>query len=160
MQNMESMHKKFVKIEESFELKVDKSAHDSFATKIESLNTQINGLCSDIIDLYKKFDLLHKEPQEIEKRKNNLIIRGLPENSDVDDDQLVHEVFFAISVTMSLLMCHVLARNVMMTRVDQLELQCQMRKQNEMLSRESPTLRSVDSDDFTFDPKIVFIVPD
>ena len=78
------MNQRFVKIEESLELKADKAAHDSLATKVESLNTQINGLYTDITNanLDKKLDLLHKEPQEIEKRKNNLIIRDLPENSD------------------------------------------------------------------------------
>ena len=134
---LESMNQRFVKIEESLELKVDKAAHDSLATKVESLNTQLNGLCTDIIDLNKKFDLLHKEPQELEKRKNNLIIRGL-ENSDVDDDQLVRKVFFAISVADVPQPADVsrLGKNVMMTRADQLELLCQMRKQNGMLSRE------------------------
>ena len=159
---LESMNQRFVKIEESLELKVDKAAHDSLATKVESLNTQLNGLCTDIIDLDKKFDLLHKEPQDLEKRKNNLIIRGLPENSDVDDDQLVREVFFAISV----------ADVPQPADVSRLGKKCDDDKgrpvgvvmSNEKAkwnaTKRGPSLRSVNSDDFTFDPKNVFVVPD
>jgi hypothetical protein len=97
-QYMETLNLRFSKVEDALNLKADKAALDTVSTDVLALNTHVSGLSLDITKLSQKIDLLHKEPEDIERRKNNIVMRGLPEDTEFNDEQLVNEVLESIHV--------------------------------------------------------------
>ena len=83
------------KCEGDIATKADKSDLDTLATANKKLEEKIVGLQRDISTLGSKLNLVRFEPYEKEKRKSNIVIRGLPETgSETEDRDLVK---FALS---------------------------------------------------------------
>ena len=79
------------KVEETLELKADKSVVNNLDTKTLRLEGTIANL-ADISRLNRKVDSVRFEPAEKNKRRNNVIIKGLPEDGALHDDDLVKHV--------------------------------------------------------------------
>ena len=94
---------KFSELEEKVELKADKSVVDSLDTKIKSLKEDQLGTATDIGKIFEELSLLRNEPDEKRKRKNNVVIYGIPETereNDIanDDIEKVNEILEAIDI--------------------------------------------------------------
>lgn len=162
---LETMNQRFDQIESTLSTKADKAMHDSLATKVATLDTQMNGLCSDITSLDEKIALLRTEPEEINKRKNNLIIRGIPEDSDHSDVQLVREVFRSINVNVTPSESDVSRLGKKRDDDKGRPLRVDMKDENAKWKaiKDGPKLRTVDLDAVGvtgFDPRRCFLVPD
>jgi len=89
---MEKMSLRVTKLEEAVELKVDKTDTDAMGAHLTLLDSKVDGINTDIRDISARMDLMRFEHEEQEKRKNNVIIRGLPEEVESGDEALVLEV--------------------------------------------------------------------
>jgi len=89
---MEQMSLRVQKLEEAVELKVDKTDTDEMGAHLVLLDNRVEGINSDIRNISAKMDLLRFEHEEQAKRKDNISIRGLPEESEGNDELLVQEV--------------------------------------------------------------------
>ena len=74
-------------VENKLNDKADKAVTDSIITQNKVLEDKIVGLQNDISNLGKQIKLARFEPFEKEKRKNNIVIRGLPETGNLVEDQ-------------------------------------------------------------------------
>ena len=75
--------------------KADKTDLDELSAKNKTLESKVTALQNDISKLESKIQLVRFEPAEKLKRKNNIVIRGLPETYDqTQDNDLVR---FALS---------------------------------------------------------------
>ena len=84
-------------VEDSMKLKADKTEVDSINTTVTSLSSKINSLEQDLSTLNHRINLVRFEAQEKTKRKDNIIIRGLPESDDPNsDDKIVQHVLSEI----------------------------------------------------------------
>lgn len=77
---------RLLKIEESVKTKADKTELDNTRSKIDTLEDQIKGLNHDISTLNHRINLVRFEPIEKNKRRNNIVIRGLPELQQSDNE--------------------------------------------------------------------------
>ena len=78
---------RLTKCEENIEKKAEKSEVDSLKATVINQDDRIEGLLKDISTLNRKLDLVRFEPFEKAKRKNNIVIRGLPETGNSDEDK-------------------------------------------------------------------------
>ena len=90
-QYFETVKIKMEKLEEALLLKADKVEIDNIDSKVQALECRINGISSDTSKLAKRQILQESEAGEINKRKKNLILKGIPE-SDVPDKDKVTEL--------------------------------------------------------------------
>ena len=60
--------------------------------QIETLNDQMKSMALDIVNLNKKIEKVRFEPTEKIKRRNNIVIRGLLESSDINDTDMVLQI--------------------------------------------------------------------
>ena len=95
---LESVTNRIVQLENLAPLKADKVALDACETKMNVVINQVSEAFEDISRLSNKMELMRNEAAETERRKNNIIIRGLPEDSDLTNDQLATEILNAINV--------------------------------------------------------------
>ena len=72
--------------EKKVELKADKSEVDKLSAYTKTLEDKIKGFQQDISKLNRNLNLVRFEPAEKIKRKNNIVIRGLPELDNKDED--------------------------------------------------------------------------
>ena len=66
-----------------------------------TLYDKFDGVSTDIVSLDKKIELLHNEQEEIQRRRNNLVVKGVPEKEGIDDMALMKELFEGIKLTHS-----------------------------------------------------------
>ena len=83
-------------VEELLEEKADKSTVDNLGSQVLTMNDQIKNMAQDIVTLSKKIDTVRFEPSEKEKRRNNIVIRGIPETTNISDADKVQEILQAI----------------------------------------------------------------
>ena len=69
-------------VEEKVDEKADKTKVDTIGSQVEALNDQIKSMAVDIDTLNKKIGTVLFEKI---KRRNNILIRGLPQFSDISD---------------------------------------------------------------------------
>ena len=72
-------------IEERVNTKANKANVDSPGTSVQVLNDQVKHLARDISRLNQKIESVKFEPVEKAKCKNNIVIRGVPENEELTD---------------------------------------------------------------------------
>ena len=82
-------------VEESLETKVSKPDFDSLKSEMKIKDDRINCLMLDIQTLNKRIDLVRFEPIEKSKRVNNIVIRGLPETGNPDQDKAAVSIALA-----------------------------------------------------------------
>ena len=83
--------------------KADSSEINDLKAEPENIASKfvIDGLVGDIKKISDKLDLAIEEPMEIEKRKANIIIKGLPEIDEKTTEAQVNEVFKILKVDSS-----------------------------------------------------------
>lgn len=90
---------KFVEFETKIETKADKSDVDNIKAEQITQKNDIQGLANDIAQLRDRIDLLRNEPNEKIKRGNNIVIRGIPENDQMSDTDIINKLLNDIGVT-------------------------------------------------------------
>ena len=94
---MASFEKRVETVETSLNKKAEKKKVDDLDSQFKESSAKLEGLTKDISTLARKMELSLSEPSEIERRKNNIMIKGIPEN-DVDDKIKVDEIFEFLKV--------------------------------------------------------------
>lgn len=89
----ERINSKIKLVEESIEVKADKVVCDSNTARIITLENQLRALTVDVSKVGEKVVLVRNEPDEKAKRVNNLIIRGVKEDSNSQDTDIVKAIF-------------------------------------------------------------------
>ena len=94
MQNLLFKHREAanVTLEKKRELEADKVVVDSLDVRVTSLEVDLNDMASDISKVNTRVQFVRNETEEKAKRAKNLIIRGAPEVSAVDDKSLVAQI--------------------------------------------------------------------
>lgn len=89
---------RLTKVEKDNAEKADKNVVDSLGARLKKMEEDMKGLTEDISKMNGKIMLTRNEKDEKEKREMNLVIRGLEEKDDVEDSDLVTEIFDALSL--------------------------------------------------------------
>ena len=89
---------KKVKEDNHVDIPVIKTQQKTNEAEMKQLSSRVDNYRQDVSKLSDRLELLHSEPQEIEKRKKNLIIRGLPEMQAFSDEELTKTVLDTIEV--------------------------------------------------------------
>ena len=84
--------KKMDDIEDRVNTKADIAKEDYLSTSVQVLNDQVKHLATDISRLNQKIESMRFEPVEKTKRKNNIVIRGVPESEDLTDTERIKEI--------------------------------------------------------------------
>ena len=84
-QKIESLEKRMKKLEDDGSTQEIASTVGTDAK--EALN-KCQGLASDLSTMNKRMEMMVNEPDEIAKRRNNIIVSGLPEMESFDDRTL------------------------------------------------------------------------
>jgi seryl-tRNA synthetase len=128
-------------------------------SSIQSQN-DIKGLTSDIVSMNDKIKYIISEPDEIEKRKSSIIIKGIPETPDEDIPRKVKQVLDVIKVEDN----PKFSRRLGEPREDKRSRPIRVIFEKEASKFEvltkAKTLRDTPSDDLTFNPAVTFIAPD
>lgn len=155
-------------IESTLALKADTAVVTAVSTKVSTVEQTILGLAGDISKINSKFQLLRTEQAEVAKRTKNIVIRGVKESVTVDDIDIVKEIFKDINCT-DFEIEH-------LTRLGRIELQ-QTNEDGGARAKARPirvTLKNQDdkkhviknaatirhSTSTSFNPKLIFIIPD
>ena len=96
---LESMTKRVEVLEQALPLKTDKTTSDALDVKLNTLMDKVEEAFSDIGTVGKKLDLMRNEAIEIEKRKYNIVVRGLNEDDSLSIDQIASELLESIEVS-------------------------------------------------------------
>ena len=121
--------------------------------------TQVSEAFEDISRLSNKMELMRNEATETERRRNNIIVCGLPEDSDLSNDQLATEILNAINVEPNFSRTERLGaiRSDGKPRPLRIRLGSSILKDQAVKS--AARIRKVDGD-FHFNKSMVFIKPD
>ena len=153
--------------------KADKSITDSLTTENKIIQDKILGLQKDISNLGKQIKLTRFEPVEKEKRKNNIVIRGLPETGNSDDDEelvkfILSEIECPDVVPIEITRLGKIPATVntdeatgsVPGRAPARPIRCVLRKpdQKPLILNNAKKIRNSTSD--KFDSKRIFIIPD
>ncbi len=179
---MASITSRLDKMQESIDMKASKAVVDDIAVHVGTNKMLIDGANSDIIKLSHKIDLMYKEPEEIEKRKRNVVVRGLPErhtsaegdlsdgDQNTDDVSIVHtdmsdmdvcnELFESIGVQVTPKAVHRLGKRKPDGAGRPIKVILNTEEEKTNILRSGPKVRNVDSDSVSFDPTKIFICPD
>lgn len=154
--------------------KADKATVDVLSAEIKCTRKLVDGANADIVQLSDRIELIRNEAEEIEKRKHNLIVKGLPEceipDYNLDDEglrastaaldgELCDQLFHSIGVKASPKYVRRLGKKRDgRSRVVKVVLTNEEEKKQ--LLKNSPTVRKVDPKTVAFDPSKIFICPD
>ncbi len=94
----EEMNKRVEVLENEMPKKADKAVVDQLCSDINNLKTEMQGAHSDVSTLSDRLELIRKENEEKEKRKNNIVVHGLPEKENIPDEEIADELLSVIQV--------------------------------------------------------------
>ena len=173
---METMTKRLDKMQDDIDLKADKATVDNLCADMISTESKLKGANEDIAKLADRLDLMYQEADEIEKRRKNLVIRGLPEHvkprkeNDKSDDENISkqadlkacgELIKSLGFNdMKLSTVHRLGKPNPDGKPRPLKMMLDSEDDKSQLLRSGPKLRHVDPELVSFNPKTVFICPD
>ncbi len=126
----------------------------------ESINIKLDGLINDMQSVQKSVNNIISEPSEIDTRKLNVIISGLPENNPDDTSELVSKVMDILHIECK----YDNIKRLGMKRTDgkprftRITMEQLSMKQN--LISEGKKLRDLPSDTLPFNPASVYISAD
>lgn len=130
-------------------------------TGVTKNTTDIRGLANDVVRLDKRIDMVSSESDEIYKRRSNIVIRGLPENNEVDIKDLVISVISEIGKPE---IGDIRVSRIGDRRDDGNPRPVRVFLQSETVRDEilncASKLKNMTSNDLLFDPKRVFISKD
>ena len=92
-QFFETISIRLLNVEQGLILKADKARVEGMESKVLVVQNSVQMIATDISKLNSKFQLLRTEQLEVAKRIKNIVIRGAPESTKLEDQDLVQEVF-------------------------------------------------------------------
>ncbi len=139
-------------------------------TDVATNRNDIKGLAADIVRLDKKLDHVSTEAQEIDIRKANIVIRGLPESNTTDDATLVKKVLTTLGFNNNDTTPADVITPTTITRIGKVDIThdnpralrviLQTTAQRDKILDVSSSLKNVNSEGLPFDPNRVFISKD
>jgi hypothetical protein len=69
---------------------------DEMNVKLKKMERQISGVSKDVSKTNKRVDLVRTEDEERKKREKNIIVRGVPENDQIEDKDVVEYILRSI----------------------------------------------------------------
>ena len=123
------------------------------------LDNKIAGVNQDIKSIASKVNLLRNENEEIEKRKLNIIVKGIPESPDKPDEDLANEVLRNIcDYDMEFSKVERIGRNREDGKPRPMKIRFHREEDRSNAIKNATKIRKAKN--VTFDTKIVFIMPD
>ena len=177
---MAKINSKIDEMQTNIDKKADKAIVDDLCVEVATTKKLLEGANSDIAKLANRVDLMQNEPDEIEKRKKNIVIRGLPEHgtTTVENEQISDDNVSTTDLVMSDMdACIELLNSIGVDDVTPKAVR-RLGKKNQdgkprpikvILSSEDektrvikrgPKVRRVDPDGVSFDPTRIFVCPD
>ena len=179
---LKGLDDKLVGMQASIDKKADKATTDNLAADVMFTKKLVEGANADIAKLSDRIELVHKESVEIEKRKKNVIIKGLPEDAqsthypgenraDVgsnestgkiksQDESACIQLFNSIGIDVTPKSVHRLDKKKSDGKPRPVKVVLHKEEDKKRILRNGPHVRNVDSDKVSFDPGKVFICPD
>ena len=141
--------------------KVDIAPFTLLDTKVINIESKTDKAFQDISGLNKRIDDIVNEPNEIESRKLNLILNGMPETSEFPDHQLVEQTLKAIGIDEQPSFIRRLGQlSENRRRPRPIKLIMPSKESKESVLKKSPNLRQIDSTGLPFDANRIFIGSD
>ena len=167
-QSLETLTNEFQKVntrvqavEEALVNKVDTKDLSAMNTNIKDLMARCDGYNKDVAAIDKKVNLLSSEPTEREKRKNNVVIKGVPEGNEIQTDlEICNMLLESLDIPDHALNINRLGR----VRIDgsgrPLRVSLEDESARKRVLAAAKSLREFDSTDLPYDPQNIFIGPD
>ena len=92
----EKVENRLTALEALIATKAEKSVIDEMNTKIRGLENKLVGVSKDVSKTNKRVELVRTEDEKKRKREKNLIIRGVPENDEIQDKDVVENILQCI----------------------------------------------------------------
>ena len=105
-------------VENEVKSKASQEKVNMIDTEVKSLELTVKGVAGDVSALNKKCDLLSNENAEKERRKTNVVIRGIPEDDTPDADK-VKLVLEALDVSSEPKSIHRLGKKIAQVQRDE-----------------------------------------
>lgn len=96
--NMSRLNEKIEDIQSELSQKADKKVVEDIDANVKLNSDKITGIAMDCSKLNKKIDLAINEGEEIDRRKCNIITKGLQENEVTDADKVIEVLLFLKSI--------------------------------------------------------------
>ena len=174
---MSSITTRMDDMQKEIDCKADKAVVDNICADVIASKNLIKGANDDIAKLSDRFDLLRYEAEEIQKRKKNLVIRGIPEfgkdtsDSDSDDDSTLSDLgmsdieackqlFRKIGVSATPKAAYRLGKKNPDGKPRPLKVLLPSEEDKALALKKGPKVRDISPSDVCFDPTRVFISPD
>ena len=161
--NMKALEQRVLKLEEGKDV-----ASSELTSKIGTDAKQALDKCSamsdDLSKLNKRMSELITEPDEIDRRRSNVMIRGMPENSEIDDKFLIQQLGEALNVSdifeNTKRAFRVGEKHDNRTRPRAIKIVCSSETDKDRILREAKKLKDTPSTGLAFNPRDVFLGPD
>ena len=150
---------------ESIETRLKKLETDSSTQEItsavgtdakEALN-KCQGLASDLSTINKRMEMMVTEPDEIAKRKNNIIVSGLPEYDSFDDGTLFQLLIEAMDIEPKPEPKHIRRLGQSNKGQRYMKVFLQSGEEKETIMKKAKALKKTKQDGLPFDPQRVYI---
>lgn len=160
LQQLSQMEQKIQTIESELTTKVDLKDFSKLDTDVKTMGMRVTKQNNDIMQLSNRIELLTTETEEIEKRKRNLIIKGLPENV-MPDNELVALLFSKMKVEGEIQIQRLnRLGKVSETRSRFIKIQLRTENDKHNILKKATQIRRINGTDLPFNPQTVFISPD
>ena len=90
---LDKFNHRLEQVEKQMETKADKVMVDQLAVEAGSLEGKVTNLAMDMSKINQQIDTVRDESIEKSKRRTNIVVRGLPENTEKEDQDLASELF-------------------------------------------------------------------
>ena len=155
---IESLEEKTKVLESDLINKVDVAPFTLLDTKVIDLESKNEKAFEDISGLNKKIDEIVNEPNEIESRKLNLVLNGMPESDDFPDQQLVEQTLGLLDINEKPSFIRRLGQvNQNRRRPRPIKIVMPSQQLKDQALKNSPNLREKDNTGLPFDPNRIFI---
>ena len=155
---IESLENKTKTLETEMSNKVDVGPFTVLDTKVIDLEAKNDKAFHDISGLNKRIEEIVNEPNEIESRKLNLVLSGMPETDDFPDQQLVEQTLNLIGINEKPAFIRRLGQVTQNRRRPRpIKVIMPSQESKDMVLKCSPKLRDIDNTGLPFDANRIFI---
>lgn len=177
---MATLNKKFDDMQSNLDQKADKTSMEKLSADVMATQKVVEGVNADIVKLSDRIELMHKEPEEIEKRKKNILIKGLPEcrksiaedarhqdkdielddTVDMSNEEICDQLFNSMDIKVTPKSVHRLGKKKLDGKPRPIKVVLESEEDTKLLLRGGPKVRRVNPEGVSFNPSKVFISPD
>ena len=161
--NMKDLEKRVLQLEEGNNV-ASAELTSVIGTDAKQALNKCEAMSEDLSKLNKKMSEMITEPDEIEKRKSNVMIRGMPELSEVEDTFLVNELCESLGVADIIgnakRIFRVGEKKDTHTRPRAIKMICSSENDRNEILRVAKKLKDIPTRGLAFKPSEVFIGPD